>query len=306
LYYKNKVMSGNPKHIDGKAISDALIQDIARQTQEWVDRGGKRPHLSAVLIGNDGASETYVANKHRMCETVGFTSSLVRCTSTITQEQLMGKINKLNQDPEVDGFIVQLPLPRHISELHVVESILPSKDVDGFHPSNIGRMALNLPAFLPATPFGIVKMLEHSGIATEGKHVVVVGRSHIVGSPVSILLARNSNPGNCTVTLCHSKTKNLETLCSTADILVAALGKPLFIGAQHVGEGAVVIDVGIHRIPDATTPKGYRLCGDVDYEAVLPICSRITPVPGGVGPMTIVSLLANTLDAARGTFYPKR
>lgn len=289
--------------IDGKEISGKIIEEIKIENEQHVSKGGKRPHLAAVLVGNDGASETYVASKIKMCESVGFTSTVVRCTSTITESQLIQKIQKLNNNPEIDGFIVQLPLPRHISELKVIEAIHPAKDVDGFHPANIGRMALNLPAYLPATPFGICSMIEKTGIETEGKNAVIVGRSHIVGSPMSILLSRNSNPGNCTVTLCHSKTKKLKEICADADILVAALGKPEFIKADFVKEGAVVIDVGIHRIPDSTKPKGYILKGDVAFDEVKHKASMITPVPGGVGPMTIVSLLKNTLLAAKREVY---
>jgi methylenetetrahydrofolate dehydrogenase (NADP+)/methenyltetrahydrofolate cyclohydrolase len=291
------------KLIDGKLISKALIEEISNETKEFVANGGKKPHLAAILVGNDGASETYVNSKIKMCLEVGFESSVIRCTSTITEEQLLKKIEKLNTNPSIDGFIVQLPLPRHISELKVIEAINPQKDVDGFHPANIGRMALNLPSYLPATPFGICQMLEKSGIETEGKTCVVVGRSHIVGSPISILLARNSNPGNCTVTLCHSKTQNLKEICSKADILIAALGKPEFITKEYVKKGAIVIDVGIHRVQDSSSDKGYLIKGDVKFDEVEPLASKITPVPGGVGPMTIVSLLKNTLLAAQKKVY---
>ena len=259
--------------------------------------------MAAILVGNDGASETYVNSKIKMCLEVGFDSSVIRCTSTITEEQLLKKIEKLNTNADIDGFIVQLPLPRHVSELKVIEAINPQKDVDGFHPANIGRMALNLPSYLPATPFGIYQMLEKSGIETEGKNCVVIGRSHIVGSPISILLARNSNPGNCTVTLCHSKTQNLKEICSRADILIAALGKPEFITKEYIKKGAIVIDVGIHRVQDSSSPKGYLIKGDVKFDEVEPLVSKISPVPGGVGPMTIVALLKNTLLAAQKKVY---
>ena len=293
----------NYQLIDGKKISEIIIQEIAEETKLWIAKNHRAPHLAAILVGNDGASETYVASKIKMCEKVGFKSSLVRCTTTITEKQLLGKIEKLNNDDSVDGFIIQLPLPRHISELKVIEAIHPAKDIDGFHPSNIGRMALNLPSYLPATPFGICTLLERYGIETEGKNCVVIGRSHIVGAPMSMLLSRNSNPGNCTVTLCHSKTKNLKEVCKHADIIIAALGKPEFITADFISKGAVVIDVGIHRVEDKTNQKGYSIKGDVKFSEVAPLCSYITPVPGGVGPMTIVALLQNTLMAAKKEVY---
>ena len=293
----------NYQLIDGKKISEIIIQEIAEETKLWIAKNHRAPHLAAILVGNDGASETYVASKIKMCEKVGFKSSLVRCTTTITEIQLLGKIEKLNNDDSLDGFIIQLPLPRHISELKVIEAIHPAKDIDGFHPSNIGRMALNLPSYLPATPFGICTLLERYGIETEGKNCVVIGRSHIVGAPMSMLLSRNSNPGNCTVTLCHSKTKNLKEVCKHADIIIAALGKPEFITADFISKGAVVIDVGIHRVEDKTNHKGYSIKGDVKFSEVAPLCSYITPVPGGVGPMTIVALLQNTLMAAKKEVY---
>lgn len=293
----------NYQLIDGKKISEIIIQEIAEETKLWIAKNHRAPHLAAILVGNDGASETYVASKIKMCEKVGFKSSLVRCRTTITEKQLLGKIEKLNNDDSVDGFIIQLPLPRHISELKVIEAIHPAKDIDGFHPSNIGRMALNLPSYLPATPFGICTLLERYGIETEGKNCVVIGRSHIVGAPMSMLLSRNSNPGNCTVTLCHSKTKKLKEVCKHADIIIAALGKPEFITADYISKGAVVIDVGIHRVEDKTNQKGYSIKGDVKFSEVAPLCSYITPVPGGVGPMTIVALLQNTLMAAKKEVY---
>jgi methylenetetrahydrofolate dehydrogenase (NADP+) / methenyltetrahydrofolate cyclohydrolase len=289
--------------IDGKKISEELISEIKQETEDFITNGGRQPHLVALLVGNEAASETYVANKVKMCHKVGFKSTVVRCTSTITQKQLLSKIDKLNHDPDVDGYIVQLPLPRHISELTVIESISPAKDVDGFHPSNVGRMALNLPSYLPATPFGILELLKRSGISTEGKHCVVLGRSHIVGAPVSILLSRNENPGNCTVTLCHSKTKDLKNITKQADILIAALGKVDFVTKEYIKDDCVIIDVGIHRHEDKTSPRGYTLKGDVNFNDVKDKCSYITPVPGGVGPMTIVSLLKNTLLAAKEEVY---
>lgn len=307
MYYCAHMEASNQTFqlIDGKKISEQIIEEIAIETEQWVSRNHRKPHLVAVLIGNDGASETYVSSKMKTCERVGFKSSLIRCTSTITEKQLIGKIEKLNNDPEVDGFIIQLPLPRHISELKVIEAINPAKDVDGFHPTNIGRMALNLPAYLPATPFGVLTLLQRYNIVTEGKNCVVIGRSHIVGSPMSMLLSRNSEPGNCTVTLCHSKTKNLVDVCKQADIIIAALGKPEFITKEFIKHGAVVIDIGIHRVEDATKPKGYHITGDVKFAEVSPLCSYITPVPGGVGPMTIVALLQNTLLAAKGEVFTK-
>ncbi len=293
----------SPILIDGKEISRQVIAEIAKETADFLQSGGRKPHLVALIVGNDGASETYVANKTRISAEVGFASSVIRLGSEVTEEELLQKIESLNRDPEVDGFIVQLPLPQHISELKVIESIDPRKDVDGFHPANVGRMALNLPSYLPATPFGIVELLTRSGIDTEGKHCVVLGRSHIVGSPVSILLARNARPGNCTVTLCHSKTKNLKEICIQADILVVALGKPEFIDRSYMKPGVVVIDVGIHRIPDSSAPKGYVIKGDVNEHDMKEMASAYTPVPGGVGPMTIVSLLKNTLLAAKKMVY---
>ncbi|MFN5208158.1 MAG: bifunctional 5,10-methylenetetrahydrofolate dehydrogenase/5,10-methenyltetrahydrofolate cyclohydrolase [Bacteroidota bacterium] len=293
----------SPILIDGKEISRQVIAEIAKETSEFVQNGGRKPHLVALIVGNDGASETYVANKTKISAEVGFASTVIRLKSEVSEQELLQKIASLNLDPDVDGFIVQLPLPPHISELKVIESIDPRKDVDGFHPANVGRMALNLPSYLPATPFGIIELLTRSGIETEGKHCVVIGRSHIVGSPVSILMARNARPGNCTVTLCHSKTKNIKEICLQADILVAALGKPEFIDRSYMKPGVVVIDVGIHRVPDATAPKGYVIKGDVNEADMKEMASAYTPVPGGVGPMTIVSLLKNTLLAAKKLVY---
>jgi methylenetetrahydrofolate dehydrogenase (NADP+) / methenyltetrahydrofolate cyclohydrolase len=292
-----------PQIIDGKKISEEIQQEIAAEVSRIKEKGGKIPHLVAVLVGNDGASETYVGSKVKTCEKIGFGSGLVRLPETITEKELLEKVHELNSDPNVDGFIVQLPLPKHISDTKVIEAIDPKKDVDGFHPANVGRMALSLPAFLPATPYGIMQLLERSGIKTAGKHCVVIGRSHIVGSPMSILMARNTEPGNCTVTICHSKTQNLKEHTIKADILIVAIGRANYVTADMVKDGAVVIDVGMHRIPDDTKKSGFRLTGDVKYDEVAPKCSYITPVPGGVGPMTIVSLLMNTLKSAKKEIY---
>lgn len=289
--------------IDGKATAAAIRQEIAAEVEKLVANGQRRPHLAAILVGNDGGSETYVANKIKACEDAGFTSTLLRFDDSITEEALLAEVHGLNQNQAIDGFIVQLPLPKHINAEKVNEAIDPRKDVDGFHAVNIGRMVLNLPCYLPATPHGIVELLKRYNIDTQGKHCVVLGRSHIVGSPVSILLARNTQPGNCTVTLCHSRTANLKEHLLQADIIVAALGKPEFVKADMVKPGAVVIDVGTTRVPDASRKSGFRLAGDVDFEQVAPKCSYITPVPGGVGPMTIAMLLKNTLHAAKRDFY---
>lgn len=285
--------------LDGKATSLQIQEEIRAEVEAIRSRGEKIPHLAAVIVGNDGASETYVASKVKTCEKIGFESSLIRLTSETTQSELLATISSLNQDKNVDGFIVQLPLPKHIDEQTIIESIAPEKDVDGFHPSNIGKMVLNLPTFLPATPYGILELLKRYSITTEGKNCVVLGRSHIVGSPMSILMARNTNPGNCTVTLAHSKTKNLKEVCAQADILIVALGRAEFITADFVKQGAVVIDVGITRVEAPEIKSGYKLLGDVNFTEVAPKCSFITPVPGGVGPMTIAALLQNTLWAAK-------
>lgn len=285
--------------LDGKALAATIKEEIAEDVRRWTGEGKRPPHLVAVLVGEDGASQAYVGNKVRSCEQVGFRSTLHRLAAETSQEELMALVADLNADPEVDGYIVQLPLPKHLDEEAVTLAIDPEKDVDGFHPTNIGRMALGLPTYLPATPNGILRMLERYGVETSGKHCVVIGRSNIVGTPMSILLSRNANPGNCTVTLTHSRTQNLKALCLQADIVVAALGRPGFLTADMVQEGAVVIDVGITRVEDASRKRGYRLQGDVDFEPVAAKCSAITPVPGGVGPMTVVSLLMNTFDAAR-------
>lgn len=292
-----------PQIIDGKKISETIQQEIAEEVRKIQEQGGKVPHLVAVLVGNDGASETYVNSKVKTCEKIGFGSGLIRLPESTTEGELLAKVRELNNDPQVDGFIVQLPLPKHISEQKIIEAIDPKKDVDGFHPANVGRMALNLPAFLPATPYGVLQLLERSGIKTSGKHCVVIGRSHIVGSPMSILMARNTEPGNCTVTICHSKTQDLKEHTLRADILIVAIGRPNYVTADMVKEGAVVIDVGMHRIPDSSKKSGFRLTGDVAYDEVAPKCSYISPVPGGVGPMTIVSLLMNTLRSAKKEIY---
>lgn len=285
--------------IDGKKISEEIQGEIAVEVQKLKAAGKKIPHLAAVLVGNDGASETYVGGKVKACEKVGFRSTLVRLPDATSEADLLKKISELNNNKDIDGFIVQLPLPKHISEQKVIESIAPEKDVDGFHPANVGRMALNLPTYLPATPYGILQLIERYKIETEGKNCVVIGRSHIVGSPVSILMARNAYPGNCTVTLTHSKTKNLKEICLNADIIIVALGKAEFLKADHVKQGAVVIDVGITRVRSDKTKSGWKLLGDVKFDEVAPKCSFITPVPGGVGPMTITSLLMNTLKASK-------
>ena len=291
------------KIIDGKKISSDIQNEIAIEVTSIKASGGKTPHLAAVLVGNDGASETYVAAKVKACERVGFTSTLVRMPETTTEQQLLIKLKELNADGDIDGYIVQSPLPKHIDEYKIIEAIAPEKDVDGFHPQSVGRMALNLPTYLPATPFGIVQLLERYKIQTSGKHCVVLGRSHIVGSPMSILMARNNAHANCTVTLCHSRTTNLKEFTLKADILIVALGKAEFVTADMVKEGVVVIDVGITRVPSSQTKSGFKLLGDVKYDEVAPKASFITPVPGGVGPMTIASLLLNTLKASRREVY---
>ncbi len=289
--------------IDGKQTAAIIKQEIAETVTKMVNDGLKRPHLAAILVGHDGGSETYVSNKVKDCATVGFESSLIRFEDTVSEEELLNKVAELNRDPEIDGFIVQLPLPKHISESKVIESISPEKDVDGFHPVNLGRMVLGMPAFVSATPAGIMELLERYKIETSGKHCVVIGRSNIVGRPVSILLSQKASPGNCTVTVCHSRTPEIAKITSQADILIAAIGSPGFVKADMVKEGAVVIDVGTTRLPSDKTKSGYKLHGDVLFDEVAPKCSYITPVPGGVGPMTIVSLLKNTLLAGRKEIY---
>lgn len=284
--------------IDGKKTSDQIKSEIAARVAEIKTEGGKIPHLAAVLVGNDGASQTYVGAKVKACQLVGFESTLVRLEENVSEEELLKVVEDINQNPAIDGLIVQLPLPKHISVEKVTNKIKPEKDVDGFTPANVGRMTLGWPAYVAATPYGIVELLKRYKIETSGKHCVVIGRSHIVGSPMSILMARNDYPGNCTVTLTHSRTKNLQEITKTADILIVAIGKPEFVTSDMVKEDAVVIDVGIHRIDDSTKKSGFRLIGDVKFDEVAAKASAITPVPGGVGPMTIASLLYNTLLAA--------
>lgn len=282
--------------IDGKKIASEIKKELAAKSAAIIDRGDRAPHLVAVLVGDDGASQTYVNSKEKACTEVGFTSTIYRLEADTTEAKLLEIISFLNNDDEVDGFIVQLPLPAHINVQKVISHISPLKDVDGFHPVSLGRMMLSEPGFLPATPYGIMQLLERSEIETSGKHCVVLGRSNIVGTPLSVMLSRKASPGNCTVTLCHTGTKNLKEIAATADILIAAMGQPEIVTADMVKEGAVVIDVGIHRITD-TSEKGYHIVGDVNFDQVAPKCSFITPVPGGVGPMTIVSLLMNTFKA---------
>lgn len=291
-----------PVMIDGKVIAKTIKEEIAKEVQDLLTEGKRPPHLVAVIVGEDGASLSYVASKEKQSKEVGFTSSVYRFPESISEKELLETLDFLNKDPEVDGYIVQLPLPKHINERKVLEAIAPSKDVDGFHPSNGGRMMFGMPTYIPATPYGIKQLLDRSNIETEGKHCVVLGRSNIVGTPMAILMSRNSKKANCTVTLCHSKTKNIKEICSSADILIVAIGKPEFVTADMVKEGAVVIDVGIHRVP-ADNEKGYRIIGDVKFDEVAPKCSAITPVPGGVGPMTIVSLLDNTMKAYKHEIY---
>ncbi len=283
--------------LDGKIVSQAVKDRLKTYTEERLVQGKKAPHLAAILIGNNGASETYVASKVKSCAEVGFTSTLIRLEESISEQELLFKLTELNDDFDVDGILVQLPLPKHISEQKVIETILPSKDVDGFHPESVGRMVQGLPAFYPATPYGILLMLEHYKIETKGKHAVVIGRSNIVGRPISIMLNKNEYPGNCTVTVCHSHTHNLKEICLQADIIITALGKPEFLKGDMVKEGAVIVDVGITRVPDASKKSGFSIKGDVDFNDVAPKCSYITPVPGGVGPMTIAALMMNTFKA---------
>lgn len=283
--------------LEGKIVSQAVKNELRDKTNQLKNQHKKIPHLAAILIGSDGASETYVASKIKSCEEIGFKSSMYRFPVDVEESAVISKIEELNSDDEVDGILIQLPLPKHISEEKIVNLINPHKDVDGFHPISVGRMLQGLPTFLPATPYGIMLMLEHYKIETEGKHAVVIGRSNIVGRPMSILLSQQANPGNCTVTLCHSRTKNLKEICLQADIIVAALGKVAFLTADMVKENAVVIDVGITRVKDESKKSGFRIAGDVDFKTVAPRCSYITPVPGGVGLMTIAALLKNTFNA---------
>lgn len=289
--------------IDGKQTATDIKREIAEEVASMKARGERAPHLAAILVGHDGGSETYVANKVKSCAECGFTSSLIRFEDDVTEERLLEEIERLNADPEVDGFIVQLPLPRHIDEQKIVRAVDPAKDVDGFHPVNVGRMSVGLPGFLPATPAGILELLRRYGVPTKGKHAVVLGRSNIVGKPMASLLMRKAEPGNCTVTVCHSATPNIKDICRDADIIIAALGQPGFVTADMVKEGAAIIDVGTTRVPDASRKSGWRLRGDVDFENVADKCSFITPVPGGVGPMTICSLMSNTLKARKDNPY---
>lgn len=289
--------------IDGKAVSEQIKHEIATEVAEIVARGGKRPHLAAILVGHDGGSETYVAAKVKACEVCGFKSSLIRYEADVTEDELLAKVKELNEDPDVDGFIVQLPLPKHISEQKVIESIDYRKDVDGFHPINVGRLSIGLPCYISATPNGIMELLRRYEIDTRGKKCVVLGRSNIVGKPMAMLMMQKGNPGDATVTVCHSRTQGIAEICREADIIIAAMGQPNFVKAEMVKEGAVVIDVGTTRVPDATRKSGFKLTGDVKFDEVAPRCSFITPVPGGVGPMTIVSLMKNTLLAGKKAIY---
>ena len=289
--------------IDGKKIASEIKAEIAAEVNEMVAQGQRPPHLAAIIVGHDGASETYVGHKEKGCAEVGFKSTIIRFEEDATEAELLATIKKFNEDPEVDGFIVQLPLPKHIDENKVIEAIDPKKDVDGFHPTNVGRMMIGLPAYISATPFGIMELLKRYKIETAGKHAVVIGRSNIVGRPMANLLSQKGYPGDCTVTVCHSRTKNLKEVCHSADIIIAALGAPEFVTAEMVKEGAVVIDVGITRVKSETSKSGWKLLGDVKFDEVAPKCSYITPVPGGVGATTIVALLTNTLKACKKEIY---
>ncbi len=289
--------------IDGKATATLIKQEIAQEVESIITAGGKRPHLAAILVGHDGGSETYVKNKVLACEACGFKSTLIRYEDNITEAELLAKVDELNKDEDVDGFIVQLPLPKHISEQKVIEAIDCRKDVDGFHPINVGRMSIGLPCYVSATPNGILELLKRYNIETSGKKCVVLGRSNIVGKPMASLMMQKAYPGDATVTVCHSHTANIKEECLSADIIIAAIGIPNFVTADMVKEGAVVIDVGTTRVPDATRKTGFRLNGDVNFDEVSPKCSFITPVPGGVGPMTICSLMKNTLSAGKKEFY---
>lgn len=291
--------------IDGKAISEAIKNEIKAEVEAIIDAGKRPPHMVAVIVGNDGASETYVASKEKNCKSVGMTSSVYRLEENISEAELLKTVDFLNKDPEVDGFIVQLPLPKHIDENKIISAIYPSKDIDGFHPNNLGKLVLGHDTLIPATPKGITELILRSGIETKGKKCVVLGRSHIVGTPMALLMSRNADFGNATVTLCHTKTENIKEVCLEADIIIAAVGKPHFLKADMVKKGAVVIDVGVHRIEDKTKQSGFRLVGDVDFEAVSKIASKISPVPGGVGPMTIAALLQNTMKAYKNNTLEK-
>ena len=289
--------------IDGKSTAAQIKAEIAEEVKEMVANGQRAPHLAAILVGHDGGSETYVANKVKACGECGFKSSLIRFEEDVTEDRLLEEIKRLNEDPEVDGFIVQLPLPRHIDEQKIIRAIDESKDVDGFHPINVGNMSIGLPGFVSATPAGIMELLRRYGVPTKGKHAVGLGRSNIVGKPMATLLMQKSDPGNCTVTVCHSATPNIKEICREADIIVAALGSPGFVTEDMVKPGATVIDVGTTRVADASRKSGWRLRGDVDFENVAEKCDFITPVPGGVGPMTICSLMINTLKARKNNPY---
>lgn len=289
--------------LDGKAVAAQMKQEIAAEVAQIKANGGKVPHLAAILVGHDGGSETYVASKVKTCEEVGFKSSLIRYEEDLTEEELLRKVDELNNDPDVDGFIVQLPLPAHISEQKVIEAVDYRKDVDGFHPINVGRMAIGLPCFVSATPAGILELLKRYNIETKGKHCVVLGRSNIVGKPMATLMMQKAYPGDCTVTVCHSRSENLKEMCLAADIIIVALGVPEFLKEDMVKKGAVIVDVGTTRMPSSVTKSGYKLTGDVKFDEVAPKCSYITPVPGGVGPMTIISLMRNTLLAGKKAIY---
>lgn len=289
--------------LDGKAVSAQMKREMAEEVARIQAAGGKVPHLAAILVGHDGGSETYVAAKVKACAEIGFKSSLIRYEADVTEEELLRKVDELNHDADVDGFIVQLPLPKHISEQKVIEAIDYRKDVDGFHPINVGRMSIGLPCFVSATPAGIVELLRRYHIDTQGKHCVVLGRSNIVGKPMATLMMQKADPGNCTVTVCHSRSQNLVEMCRKADILIVALGVPEFVKGDMVKEGAVVVDVGTTRVPDSTRKSGFKLTGDVKFDEVAPKCAYITPVPGGVGPMTIISLMRNTLLAGKKAIY---
>lgn len=287
------------KLLDGKKVSSEMKAEIAREVSEIVAQGYKAPHLAAILVGHDGGSETYVASKMKTCEELGFRSSLKRYESDVTEEELLREIGEMNNDDDLDGFIIQLPLPKHIDEQKIIEAVNPEKDVDGFHPINVGRTSIGIPSFVSATPSGILELLKRYNIETSGKHCVILGRSNIVGKPMAQLMMLKQYPGDTTVTVCHSHTKNIAEITRTADIIIAALGKPEFVKEDMVKEGAVIVDVGTTRVPDASRKSGFRLTGDVDFARVAPKCSYITPVPGGVGPMTIISLMRNTLISAR-------
>jgi methylenetetrahydrofolate dehydrogenase (NADP+)/methenyltetrahydrofolate cyclohydrolase len=286
------------KILDGKVVSQSVKETLIEKTKLLKNESNKTPHLAAILVGNNGASETYVASKVKTCAEIGFNSTLIRLDDEIDENTLLDAIKKLNEDEDIDGILVQLPLPKHFNEEKIISAIHPQKDVDGFHPSSVGKMVQGLPTFIPATPYGIMLMLEHYNIETSGKHAVVIGRSNIVGRPMSVLLSQNTKYGNCTVTVCHSRSNNLKEMCLQADIIVAALGIPGFLKEDMVKEGAIVIDVGITRVPDASKKSGFAIKGDVDFEKVAPKCSYITPVPGGVGLMTIGALMMNTFNAA--------